>query len=150
MTVLLGQGQRGQKNRVVDLLERLWSKLADDKHRGFLLVHRQPALIEALVRREHRLIPQESIQKRELRGVSPEDDEANRQRRGDEEADRPPQPCPEDRRDQHGQRGHAGGGAIENGLQHVVRNQLNTDEQYNCPDKHAEAGIDRQRDEDGE
>ena len=81
VAILLRQRQGREKNRVIHFLQRLFLQIIMHKISGFFLIQRQPALINALVRREHWLITEHDLEELKLRHVSP-DNTAPHRRRG--------------------------------------------------------------------
>ena len=66
-----------------------------------------------------------------------------RQGGGEEQPDRTPQRCPEDRRHDDGERRQARAGAVEPWLDDIVADQLRHEEQSDDPQQHRPARIDR-------
>ena len=107
LAVVLGQA-KGRDGHVVVELARgmLVDVVLGDLHRLFQVAG-QKALVEALLRREHRIAAEEDAQEFELRHIAADDDEADGQGRCEEQPDRTPQRGPEDRRHDDGQRRQA-------------------------------------------
>jgi hypothetical protein len=100
------------------------------------------ALVEVLGRAQRRPVAEQHVEELEALDMAAEHDEAERQRRRDEEPDRPPEPGPEDRRDNDRERRQAGALAIDERLDDVAHERLGDDEQRRRPQHHRPAGID--------
>ena len=74
--------------------------------------------------------------------MPPEHHEAEGQRRREEEADRPPEPGPEDRRDHHREGRQAGALAVDQRLDHMAHQRLGDEEQGERHSAIDQPGID--------
>ena len=79
----------------------------------FLVVEGDQALVEARRRREDRLDAEQHVEEAELGDVAAHHRDADGQRGGHQQADRPPQPGPEQRCDDDGHRREAGAAPVE-------------------------------------
>ena len=107
-----GIGLRGGEHRdehgVVKRGQRVRFQIRLDQFHFVAFAGREQSMVAILGGRERFLIAQQDAEKREARHVPPHDHEADGERRREHQADRPPQPGPEDRRDDQRDGGDAG------------------------------------------
>ena len=108
------------------------------------------ALVEALLRRERRLIAEQHVEELESLDMAAEHGEADRHGHGEKQAERAPQPGPEYGRDDDGDRRHAGAVAEHQRLDHLAHGQLAHHEQRQHQEEGRPAGIDGGGDEQGQ
>ena len=101
--------------------------LLDHVGRVFL-VEGDQALVEALLGGEHRLDAKEHVEIAKLRDVAAHHCDAHGERDGEQQADRPPQPGPEDRRGDDGDGRKSRRAPIEIGLDEVEERDLDGEE----------------------
>ena len=143
--VLLRQPQALERHLVVVGPERpVPQELARLRHR-LARVARQHALVEDLRRRERRPVAQHDVEEPEPVDVAAEDDEADGERRGEDEADGTPQEGPDRGRehDRHGRQPAAV--PVDQGLQGVGHRRLDQEEQGRGPGQHRPARVDDRR-----
>ncbi len=99
----------------------------------------QQALVQPLWRIEHRLAAQQHLHELQPRQIAPQHQAAHGQWGGQNQADRPPQSRPERGRHDDGQRRQTGAGAIQPGLDDVVADQLQQQDQAQRPQQHVPA-----------
>ena len=119
----------GMIDRVVEFLELLFLQVLVGDLGRLLGVTRQQALVELDLGRKRRLVAQQHVEETELGHVAPEHHQADGKRRREQQARRPPQRGPEHRRDQDRDRREPGARAVQPGLEDVVAEQLQDDEQ---------------------
>ena len=112
VTVLLHHAERGQQNHLIEVDQWPLGEEAIGDAMGLVLVHGQHALVELCLRRELGILPQENVQKAQLRHVPAHHDEARGKWRGEHQSRPAPQQGPEDSRGQKGQRGDAGARSV--------------------------------------
>src|SRR5215211_5249299 len=122
------------------LLEKLLGLLD-----GLDRIARQHALVHLLLRRERWLASQHHLEELQPLNVAAENDEADRQRCRQDEADRTPQPGPERRRGDHRHWGQSAAVAIDQRLDDVADNGLGDEEQRGSPHNHGPARPHRRR-----
>ena len=103
------------------------------------------ALVEAVHFRQGRSVAEQYVEELERFDMPPHDDEAERQRRGEDQADRAPNPRPEDGRDNDGHGRQSGGVAVEQWLDHIPGERFDDHEQQRHVDCRPPAGIDGRR-----
>ena len=81
-------------------------------------------LVEAFDRGQRRAVPKDHVQELEPRDMPPQHHQAESERGGQDEADGPPQPRPEDRRHHHRKRRQAGAVAVDERLYHLADREL--------------------------
>ena len=103
------------------------------------------ALVEVLGRAQRRPVAEQHVEEFEPLDMAAEHDEAEGQRRRDQEqADRPPQPGPEDRRDDDREGRQAGALAVDERLDDVAHERLG-DEEQGQPSTASSTSRDRRR-----
>src|SRR5271156_3420965 len=104
MAVLFGQAKSRNQDRIVEILERRIFEMLLQNSTRFLMIHCEQPLIEAGIGRQRRLVPEEDVKEPELWNVSTDDQQANRERSGENETNRTPNRGPENRRYQNRKR----------------------------------------------
>ena len=122
--VPLGVVQGRDEQVVEDLLGRRGLGLRLHQVLRLVLVAGEQALVVGDVRLQGRLVAQEHGEELQLRDVPAQDDQADGQRAGQDQADRPPQEGPEGGGDQQGDLGHADALAVQPRLHDVVADQF--------------------------
>ena len=96
---------------------------------GFRRIADQRALIEALRRRERRLVAEQHLEKVQALDMTPEHHEAHGERHGEQQAERPPQPGPEHGGENDRDRRETGAVAVDERLDHLAHDELGDEEQ---------------------
>ena len=102
LRVLLGVVQRGKQDLVVHGLGIIGLDVLLDDVGRLVLIPGEESLVVARLRLQDRVVAHEENEKAHRRQMLAEDDETDGQRRGEQEADRSPEPGPED--DRHEER----------------------------------------------
>jgi len=102
----------------------------------------QQALVKVLRRRERGLITEEHVEKSESVHMTPENQKAERERRRQHEPDGPPDPGPEDGRDDHSERRKARAVLPQHRLDDVACYHVGHSEQRHRPEQHRPARSD--------
>ena len=139
----IGQRHRRDRDLVIISRERLILQQRFGLLQHLVRVPGQHPLVKALNRGQRRPIPQQHIKKLQPLHMPPEHDHAERQRGGQDQTNRPPQPGPENRGNNHRYRGQAGRMAIDQRLHPVPHQRLGQQEQRGGPDRQRPAGINR-------
>ena len=116
----------------------------------FVGVAGEDALVEALDRGERRAVAEHDVEEFELLDVAAHDDEAEGERGGQNEADRAPDPRPEDGGDHDRERRQPGGVAVDQRLDHLPGDELHHEVECCGPDDHGPAGVDGRSERHGE
>ena len=113
MAVLLGERERRNHHLVIEREQAFLVGEVFGQVLGLVLVHGEQALVEARRRREHRLDAEDHVEVAELGHVAAHHRDAHGERGREQQADRPPQPGPEERRQDDGDRREPGAAAVE-------------------------------------
>jgi len=154
VAVLLDKGERGDEDGVVELDEGFVFEIAGGDGVGLLLIAGEEALVEEGVGGEFGVGAEESVEEGELRNVAAEDDDADGERRGEDEAGPSPEQGPEDGHGKECERRDAGARAEEPGLDEVGGGELERkeeaeDEKWLRPGVEDGDGDDERQDEAG-
>ena len=110
--------------------------------RGLVGIVCQHALVEALLRRQRRLVAEQHLEELQMLDMPPQHNQAHGQRRRQQQPDRSPKQSPKSGGDQHRDAGKARAVAIEPGLDHVAGDELDGEEQTDDPEQHRPSRID--------
>ena len=119
VAVLLDEGEGGDEDGVVELDEGFAFEEAVGDGVGLLLVHGEETLVEEGFGGEFGVGAEEGVEEGHLRDVAAEDDDADGERSGEDEAGPSPEERPEDGHGKQGERGDAGARAEEPGFDEV-------------------------------
>lgn len=113
VAILFYEGEGGDEDGVVELDERFSFEEAVGDGMGFLLIHGEEPLVEESFGGELGIGAEESVEEGHLRNVTAEDDDADGEWSGEDEAGPSPEKRPEDRHGEKCERRDAGAGAEE-------------------------------------
>src|SRR5262245_13839350 len=128
--VALGELEAGESNLVEIVNKRaplLQAKLG--LIGGFGGIAGEGTLVEALRRRERRLVAEQHFEKVQPFDMAPEHYEAHGERHGEQEAEGSPQPGPEHSGEDHGDGRKAGAVAIDKWLDYLTHDQFGGEEE---------------------
>ena len=108
-------------------------------------IARQHPLIEAFHRCQRRAVAQQHVEKLQPRHMPPKHHQAERQRGGQDQPDRSPQPRPERRRQHDGEGRQPGAVAIDQRLDQLAHDRLHHEVEGSGPQQHGPARIDGRR-----
>ena len=119
VAVLFDEGEGGDEDGVVELDEGLAFEEAVGDGVGLLLVHGEETLVKEGLGGEFGVGAEEGVEEGHLGDVAAEDDDADGERRGEDEAGPSPEERPEDGHGEQGEGGDAGARAEEPGFDEV-------------------------------
>ncbi len=142
VAILFDEGESGDEDGVVEFDEGLaFEELIGDGV-GFALVHGEEALVEVGFGGEFGVGAQEGVEEGHLRDVAADDDDADGERGGEDEAGPSPEERPEDGHGEEGEGGDAGARAEEPGFDEVGGGEFECEEEAEDEDGRPPGGGD--------
>ena len=134
-------GEHRDENGIVQLGQGVRFQIGLHQFQFIGFARREQPMVAILGGSERFLIAQDDAEERKARDMPAHDHEADGERRREHEADRPPEPGPEHRRDDQRDGRNAGVRAVEPRLHHVVQQQLQHDKKRDGEERHRPAAA---------